>query len=147
MKIHGQERNRSFLFLQTKEEKKATRTKGTFKPLEILMASEKQYRSIEVSVCMFSLAQYTHYTHIPLEEMNMHKIASFQVSSCFFSPALRLFCHFGIVDFTVFSLCSFCFEIVCLSPSFSHFRYSFSFAYATGLNAPHNMLMHVNQLK
>lgn len=84
MKIHGQERNRSFLFLQTKEEKKATRTKGTFKPLEILMASEKQYRSIEVSVCMFSLAQYTHYTHIPLEEMNMHKIASFQVSSCFF---------------------------------------------------------------
>lgn len=65
VEIHGHKREIDRFYFQTKEvKKKATRTKGTFKPLEFLMASEKQYRSIEVSVCVcHSLSQYTHYTH------------------------------------------------------------------------------------
>lgn len=132
-------REKSIVFI-FRPKKSEPNTKGTFNPLEILMVSEKQYRSIETRECACVCV------HTPLQEMNMHKIACFQFSChAFFSFSTLLLSILCVLLFMLvlfrnrlFVAFVFCIFVI-RSRLHTHCK---THIHNADLNAPHDMLMH-----
>lgn len=124
------ERNRSFFYFQSDQKKVCILNKRHLQSTWdlFLFFSDGEWETIPINWNECVYFSIIHTLHKPLEEMNMHKIASFQVPSCFsflYSFAL----HFVIVDFMCSLYVRFVSKSFVCRLSFLHFRYSFSFAY------------------